>query len=161
MLAGAGDLFEIESSKLLLSHAKAGSVQLSPLSVAYAEQMIRDHSRLTAKMQMALMRLAGPQSPLLQPQLTGTPFEGMMARLSATPVERLERVYLLQQLKAHRLALGLHSRFAVEGDNRVLRQLAMGATPVVQQHLNEVEQLLGLESPNNAGLGVLMRLAQM
>jgi putative membrane protein len=140
-LAGASDLFELTSSKAILSSQPSRSV------AAFARQMIRDHTMMSQKQLLTMLKFgivtASGQPPL--PKLTQKhrlQVEQLLAAAASQPQPALECLYLQQQVLAHQEGLQLHSSYAENGPNPVLRQLATAAAPIVQQHLLEAQQLL-------------------
>jgi putative membrane protein len=86
-MAGASDLFEIQSSQLALSRAQR------PETRAYAQMLIQHHNQ-TTNATMAAARASGmmPPPPMLMPMQ-----QRMMAELQRTSGAGFDRVYLTQQ----------------------------------------------------------------
>lgn len=131
-MAAAGDLFEIQSAQIALQRAEAPAVR------DFAQMMVADHGNTTRQLAAAAQRVAiGPLAPALLPAQAR-----MLDRLRAAGSgAAFERVYLDQQVEAHRIALALHSNYAANGDTPELRTVAAAAVPVVQAHLDRVRQL--------------------
>ena len=132
MFAGAGDLYEIESSRVVLeTTANAGLRQ-------FAEMMVTHHSK-TAEDAAAAARAAGLQPP---PPMLDAPKAAMVEALRGfTGVER-DRLYLVQQQMAHKEGLGLQKTYAESGDTPQLRAAAAAAIPIVERHLAALERLM-------------------
>jgi putative membrane protein len=130
-MAAASDLYEIQSSQLARTRARAPAVR------DFAQMMIADHTNTTQQLMMAA-RAAGmpPMTPALLPMQ-----QQMLDQLRAAPAGNFDRVYLDQQVQAHQMALALHSNYAQNGDAPPLRQVAGAAAPIVQQHFDRVRQL--------------------
>lgn len=129
--AAAGDLYEIESSRLALEKVQDPQVQ------SFAQMMIDHHQtttqQLTAAAQQAGLSTGQPQlSPLQQQQ---------MDALRAAQGEEFASTYLSQQREAHQMALQLHQTYAQQGDNPALKATASKAVPIIQQHISRLEQL--------------------
>ena len=133
-MAGASDLFEIQSSQLALSRAQR------PETRAYAQMLIQHHNQ-TTNATMAAARASGmmPPPPMLMPMQ-----QRMMAELQRTSGAGFDRVYLTQQVPAHEMALALHTNYSQAGDTPALRQTAATAVPLVQQHLDEARRMRGM-----------------
>ncbi|NJC32951.1 putative membrane protein [Sphingomonas jejuensis] len=130
-MAGASDLYEIQSSQLALEKSRNEDVR------RYAQMMITHH-RQTTEQVTAAAREAGltPRPPVLNPEQRAN--VAALRRLSGAG---FDRTYLTQQVRAHEQALALHSTYADRGDQPALRRAAAGARPIVQQHLDEVRTL--------------------
>ena len=131
-MAGASDLYEIESSRLALEKSQNSTVQ------QFARKMIAQHTQTTAKVTNAA-RTAGltPDQPKLMPMQ-----EDMMAELRRAPAgEAFDRTYIAQQRRAHDMALALHSGFAETGLPLPLRQVAQDAVPVVEEHIRALRTM--------------------
>ena len=129
-LAGASDMFEIQSSQLALSRAQDASVR------QFAQTMI-DHHTQTSQQLIAAARAAGltPEPRLMPMQVQ------MMEQLEAASGAAFEQLYMDQQVQAHEMAVALHSNYAEAGDTTALRTVARAAVPIVTQHLQRARQL--------------------
>lgn len=131
-MAGASDLYEIQSSQIALQKSQSDSVK------RFAQMMIDQHTMTTQQVTTAAQSagLTPPPPTLLPPQ------QKMIAQLqSASSGAAFDRLYLSQQRTAHQLALKLHSNYAKNGDTPALKQAASGAVPVVQSHIDELKTL--------------------
>ncbi|WP_413061654.1 DUF4142 domain-containing protein [Sphingomonas carotinifaciens] len=129
--AGRSDLYEINSSQVVLEKSQ------NPAIRRYADMMIKHHQKTTAAT-LAAATKAGltPPPPALDPGATASINELQLA--SAGDVDRL---YLAQQVPAHRAALDLHQGYGSGGDQAPLRATAKKAVPIVRQHLAEAERM--------------------
>ncbi len=132
MFAGAGDLYEIESSRLVLETTQ------NPALRTFAQMLIDHHTRLSADTAAAAERAGVSPAP---PMLDG-PKAAMIAALGQYGGVERDRLYLVQQQMAHKEALGLHKTYADTGDTPALRTAAQAAVPVVTRHLAEIERLM-------------------
>jgi putative membrane protein len=132
-MAGASDLYEIESSQLALSRAQRPEVR------QFAQMLIQDHTNSTQQV-VAAATAAGyaPPPPQLMPM-----HADMLRQLQNASGGAFERLYLTQQIPAHENALRLHQNYAANGDTPALRTVAAAIVPVVQGHLSRVRQLRG------------------
>jgi putative membrane protein len=130
-MAGASDLFEIQSSQLALSRSQNQAVR------QYAQMLITHHTQTTQQV-AAAAQASGitPPPPMLLPMQ-----QRMMDQLRAASAGNFDRVYLTQQVPAHEMALALHSNYARSGDTPALRAVAAGAVPIVQQHLDGARRM--------------------
>jgi len=130
--AGAGDVFEITSSMVLLNKSSNPQVR------NYASMLIDHHTR-TTNLALANAKAAGimPPPPELSPMQ-----KSMIGQLHAANPAAIDRLYLQQQVPAHQQALALQSGYARSGDAPSLRQTAQGAVPIVQAHLDQARQML-------------------
>lgn len=132
MFAGAGDLYEIESSRLVLE------TTANPGLRRFAQMMVEHHTK-TTRDAAAAARAAGlePAPPMLD-----APKAAMVEALHGfTGVER-DRLYLTQQQMAHKEALGLQKTYAETGDTAQLRAAARATIPIIEAHLAELDRLM-------------------
>jgi putative membrane protein len=132
-MAGSSDMYEIESSRLALARAPSPGVK------QFAQMMI-DHHTMTTQQVTQAARAAGmnPPPPMLLP-----PQRAMLDELQPLNDSAFERMYLQQQRMAHRMALALHQNYAANGDTAQLRQTAATAVPIIQRHIDQLQNLPG------------------
>jgi putative membrane protein len=129
--AGAGDMYEIQSSKLVLASTK------NPDLKRFASQMVADHSKSTADIKAAAKRShITPKAPILDADQ-----QSMLKELRVAAGPARDAAYVTQQKTAHSQALALHQGYAATGDKPALKQIAARIVPVVQHH---VEMLNGM-----------------
>ena len=129
--AGAGDLYEIQSSELVLETTQNADIR------RFAEMMVQHHTKTMQDAASAAMR-AGmtPPDPMLD-----APKTAMLASLAMYGGVERDRLYLTQQMMAHKEALGLMKTYAETGDTPELKAAAMATVPIIQSHLTMVERL--------------------
>jgi len=130
--SGAGDVFEITSSMILLQKSQNPQVR------AFASGLIGDHTMLS-NTALATAKGAGvmPPPPELSPMQ-----KSMIGQLMSASPASIDRVYLQQQVPAHQQALAINTGYSRSGDVPQLRSAATGAVPHIQQHLTNAQQLL-------------------
>ena len=132
--AGASDLFEKTSSKLVLTSAK------NPKIRDFAQMMIKDHTQSTADVKAAASADGlKPGAPKLMPDQAK-----MIADLKAAKPADREKLYATQQVTAHGNTLDLMQAYADGGDKPHLKGVAGKIVPVVQTHLTEAKSLAAM-----------------
>lgn len=133
--AGAGDLWEIESSKALL--AKSGRDDVK----AFAQMMIDNHGESTAKVKAAAetASVAVPRAALDADQ------QRMLDEIKAADAATIDAVYIRHQQAAHDAALALHRSYATGGDTPSLKAAAGEIVPVIEKHIAELKKLAQAE----------------
>ncbi len=123
-MAGAGDQYEIRSSKLLLTSTKNADLK------TFANMMIKDHMNSTAMVKSAAMK-AGmhPKPPMLDAD-----GKDMMSKLKMAKGTDRDALYVSQQKMAHEKALALHQDEGSTGTTDSFKMAANNIVPVVQQH---------------------------
>jgi putative membrane protein len=123
--AGASDLYERQSSQLVLQTTKNDKVR------SFATMMLKDHANSTAMVKTAATQ-AGvkPTPPMLTPSQ-----QKMIADLRAQTGTARDTAYISQQKQAHEQALALHTGYARSGDAAPLKAVAAKIAPVVDHHL--------------------------
>lgn len=131
MFAGAGDLYEIQSSQLVLETTQNPDIR------RFAQMMIDHHTKTTADASAAAMR-AGitAAAPMLD-----APKMAMLASLGRFEGMERDHLYLSQQMMAHKEALGLMKTYADTGETPELKAAAQATIPIIQSHLSMVERL--------------------
>ena len=131
MFAGAGDLYEVESSRLVLETTR--NVDLR----RFAEMMVQHHTKTMQDAAAAAQR-AGltPPAPMLD-----APKTAMLNGLRMYEGVERDRLYLTQQMMAHKEALGLMKTYAETGETPELKAAAQATVPIVQSHLTMLERL--------------------
>jgi putative membrane protein len=129
--AGASDLYEIESSRIALSRAARPDVR------EMARMLVADHTRSSEQV-MAAARADGlrPAPPRLEPR-----HRAMIRQLQRARGPGFDRLYLSQQVPAHREALTLHRNYSRLGRGDDLRRAAAAIAPVVEGHLAHARRL--------------------
>jgi putative membrane protein len=131
-MAGASDMFEIQSSQIALQKSQRADVR-------NFAQMLIQHHQMTTQQLMAAAQAAGmsPPPPMLMPM-----HRRMIAELQAASGSQFDMLFVRQQVPAHEMALALHSNYADNGDTPALQQAARGAVPLVTQHLNMARSMM-------------------
>lgn len=123
--AGAGDLYEIQSSQIVLQSTT------DPMVRAFAQGMVRDHTKSTAMVTAAATksRVAVPLPQLMPLQAE------LIAELQAENGPSRDAAYIAQQKAAHQQALNVQKAYAMEGTAPALKGAAAKIVPVVQGHI--------------------------
>ena len=130
-MAGASDLYEIQSSQAVLQTTQDPDVR------RFAQMMVEHHTQTTATV-MAAARAAdlAPPPPALDARQ-----QAMIQQLQQARGQDRDTLYLRQQVTAHEMALALHTNYATSGDTPQLMAAAGTARPIVARHLEEVRGL--------------------
>ncbi len=129
--AAQSDQFEILEAQTVLTQSK------DPRVLAFAQQMIRDHTATSQALRQATAS-AGLKSP---PMAMGDDQAHMLGALQSLRGPDFDKAYVKQQAFAHRSALLVEQNYASSGDNPSLRQVASAATPAIGSHLAMAEQM--------------------
>lgn len=129
--AGAGDLWEIESSKAVLAKTKRDDVK------SFANMMIDNHGKSTAKVKAA----AAAASIEVTPPMLDAEQQRMLDEVKNADAATVDAVYLRNQKAAHDSALALHRGYATNGDTDSLKKAAGEIAPVVEEHIAALTKL--------------------
>lgn len=131
--AGAGDLFEEESSRAILKTTQ------DPQIKSFARMMIADHEQSAAILKKAA-RVAdlNVTPPALRPDQ-----QQSLDAIKAAKGKDADHAYLGAQRDAHAAALNLHRTYAANGDTPQLKAAAARIVPVVEQHIAMLDTLGG------------------
>lgn len=130
MKAGASDMFEIESSKLVTDSS-------DPQIASFANQMITDHTKSTSDV-MAAAQADGVTAP---PPMMTPKQKAMIDSLKATNGKKRDLLYKKDQIAAHTETLAFQKEYAMSGDKPNLKSTAGTIVPVVQSHLAMVKDM--------------------
>ena len=126
--AASIDLFEIQSSQMVLSRSRHVANR------EFAEMMIRAHNGTSAQLSMAGRRLNLLPSATMQPR-----HEAMLAELSSSA--NFDATFRRMQIAVHEEALRLHSNYAERGASPTLRPVAANAVPIIRRHLRLLDSM--------------------
>jgi len=130
-MAGASDMFEIESSKAVNETTKSAGIK------SFAQMMISGHTDSTAKVKAAAKEAGMTVAP---PKLSSAQ-QAMLDQIKAAPAASRNGLYLRHQATAHAEALSLHQGYASSGDSMPLKKAAGEIAPVVQRHIAELGKI--------------------
>ncbi len=125
MKAGASDMFETESSKLVTGSA-------NPKVASFAAMMIADHGKSTSDVTTAA---SADGLSAMTPKLTAKQ-AAMVASLKKASGAARDAMYTKQQIAAHGETLMFQKQYAKTGDKPHLKDTAGMIVPVVEKHLD-------------------------
>ena len=129
--AAQSDQFEIQEALTVLTQSTDPQVR------GFAQQMIREHDRLSGDLLQATSR-AGLKPP---PMGLGDDQAKLLGALQSLTGAELDKTYAQHQALAHRSTLVVDRQYAATGDVPGLKQLASSAASVVAAHLAMAEQM--------------------
>lgn len=139
--AGAGDSWELASSKSVLAKTK------NPVVKKFAQMMVDHHTRGTEKLMAAAkagnVEAGPPQMDAMQ--------QSMLDDINNAGASDMDAMYLKHQQTAHNAALALHQNFAANGMNESLKKTASETVGVVKSHISELQKLSAASARNNMG----------
>lgn len=131
--AAASDLFEIESAQAALARAQRPDVR------AYAEMLLRDHTRSSVALAEAARRGGFvPAAGILDSSQ-----QVMLNQLQNSGTGTADALYVSQKIDAHARAYALHRNYGLSGDSVELREHATMIAPIVREHQAAAERLRG------------------
>jgi putative membrane protein len=128
--AGSGDAYEIQSSQTVLQTTQDPKIR------SFAQMMIQDHTKSTAKLRAAALTAKIRAKPTLMPA-----HAEMIAQLKAESGTARDQAYIAQQKQAHQQALTVHKSYAEGGKNMALKMVATSVVPVVQHHIEMLKTM--------------------
>lgn len=138
MAAGMSDLYEITSSQVALQKSQ------NPAIKTFATMLIKHHQMTTiATMKAAKKSGLTPTPPVMDAGTTAS-----VSELRTASAADFDRLYIGQQIPAHKAALDLHQGYATGGDQAPLRTTATAAIPVVKQHIAAATKLQSAKKMN-------------
>lgn len=130
--AAMSDMFEVQSSNIALKRSKNADVK------AFAEMMIKAHTKTTAELKAAIKESGQPIRP--PSALSGHPADELIALLKVD-IKDFDKKYIDDQVTGHEHALDLMARYAKDGDVPAVKAFAAKTGPVVQTHLDKAKAI--------------------
>ena len=118
--AAVSGLYEIEAGRIAAEKAKDPDVRAS------GQRMVTDHSKADQELRQA----AGV---LQLPMATDAAHEALLKALRDAG-DDFDKIYVQQQIDAHREAVELFTQFSTTGPNGTFRAFAAKTLPVLQMH---------------------------
>jgi putative membrane protein len=127
----AGNLFEIESSKLARDRSKSDRVK------AFADRMIEDHGAAAIKFKQAVSdaNLTAP------PEKLDAKHQAVFDDLKAKDAGTFDKAYIDAQYTAHVETIDLFKAYIRGGDHWRMRQFADELLPTLHAHLDHVKKM--------------------
>jgi putative membrane protein len=129
--AGVANLFEVETSALAAARSKDADI------TAFAQQMVEDHSKAGAELQMAAKKQGLP--PL--PDKLDAAKQAQYQQLDKATGVAFDQLYVKLQTEAHVEAVALFSGYADKGPAGPLRDFAVANLPMLKVHYAMVQVL--------------------
>lgn len=126
------NLFEIQSSQVALTKSNTPAVR------AYAQMLIDHHTTAQNQVNTLAAARAVPLPKTLPPEL-----QLKVTTLGDLNAASFDAAFLQEQVLAHQLTLSLIQNERTAGKDTAVVALADQLSPVIQQHLQEAQTLLG------------------
>jgi len=130
--AALTDMYEVQAGQLATMRAKAMDVK------NFGQKMADDHTKSTSELKGILIKSAPNFMP---PTQLDARREGLLNDLKGAKDEDFEGRYIAQAINAHNEALILMRGYAKDGDNPDIKDFAAKVQPVVQMHLDMINDI--------------------
>lgn len=130
--AAAGDMFEIESSKLVVERSQDSATK------SFAQQMIADHTKTSDELKTLV---TGGKVKATIPAAMSSSQQSMLDDLKKLNGDDFTKQYHADQQDAHKDAVDLFKRYGDEGDNADLKAWAAKTRPALEHHLKMATDL--------------------
>jgi putative membrane protein len=131
-MAGSSNTFEIESSTLAKETSQNQEV------IAFADQMIADHTKAAQEM-MAAAEADG----VTPPADLDEKHQAMMDSLDGLEEAEFDQAYIAAQVQAHDEAVALFESYSTNGPEGALKEFATKTLPTLKMHQEHVHGLAG------------------
>lgn len=111
----------------------------NPAVKAFAQRLIRDHTRLRSEGKQLTMRLGMTPQPPADDPVQELNSRTMQALQSAAKGTTFDSTFMSSQVASHKATLGLLSTVQSSATNNQLRLMARKAQPVIQSHLDSAQ----------------------
>lgn len=133
-LAAEAGLYEIKAAEIALRRTRRDDIR------AFAEQMLKDHKDIAAKLGSFLGGMERPNSP---PEKLDKLQQTLIDDLEGASDEDFDHRYLSQQIATHDTAITLFKSYHKHGDDEGLKNLAGLGLPVLERHRATAKTLAG------------------
>jgi predicted outer membrane protein len=130
--AAAGNRFEIVTGQLAQQRAQSDAVK------ALGAMFVTDHTAALQQVTQVAATLGISLPAGLDPMQ-----QAIVNRLQTLSGAEFDAAWVQAQILAHRMALRLHLRAAIRGENDAVRTLGQNALPVITKHLGELLDIAG------------------
>jgi putative membrane protein len=130
--AAMSDLYEVEAGKIASEKGQSEAVK------EFGRHMVEAHGRTSEELTGIVQ--AEKLNVELPTKLSKKRRKLIDALNNAKP-EDFDKIYAMQQVKAHERAVKLFDEYAEEGDNAALKQFAANTLPTIKQHREQAEKL--------------------
>ncbi len=125
--ASQSDMYEIQAAQIAEKRSKTPDIK------AFAKMMVKDHTATSAA--MAPLAKAAGQTPA---DKLDDRRQGFIDHLNQASDADFDKVYVDQQVAAHKEALDLMNGYAKDGSDAGLKDAAGKTAPKVQMHLDKI-----------------------
>ncbi|MFL9455038.1 MULTISPECIES: DUF4142 domain-containing protein [Nostocales] len=140
--AGQSDQFEIQTSQLALQRAKSPEVK------KYAQQMINEHKNSTQQ-----LRKISQQKGYKLPTSVGDANRSLLTQVTNATGTNFDQAYMQAQVAAHRKTLANYQNYISNGTDAELKAFANKIAPVVANHLNMAQSMVGNSGDSGSSSG--------
>jgi len=128
--AAIGGMYEVQAGELAQDKAQRDDVKQA------AQTIVTDHEKANDELKSVL----GENASAL-PTSLDRKHARMIDQLQRASGQQFDRLFIQQQLQAHREAISLFRNYARRGDNPELKQFAQETLPTLEHHLQMVQEL--------------------
>ncbi|MBS0363241.1 MAG: DUF4142 domain-containing protein [Proteobacteria bacterium] len=130
--ASQSDMYEVQAAQIAEKRSKNKAIQ------DFAKMMVKDHAKSTSLLKPAAA--AAKQTPA---DKLDNRRQGFIDHLNSASDADFDKVYVDQQVAAHKEALDLMQGYAKDGSDAGLKGVAANIAPTVQMHLDKIQQIQG------------------
>jgi putative membrane protein len=124
-LLAMADMYEIQASEMAVGRSQRGDVK------DFAQQMIKDHKKMTEELKSMLGSMNEPST---LPDKPNALFQVLLDDLKGASDKDFDQRYIAQQQEAHDVAIALAEHYRDHGDNSALKELCKLALPLLNRH---------------------------
>lgn len=129
--AAVANMFELESSNVALKNTSNGRV------IAFAQQMIIDHTKAASELKSTL----GKSGDVKAPDELDNEHTASLNALKSKKDADFDKAYIEDQKKAHDEAVDLFTDYSTNGDNAQLKAFAAKMLPILKSHQKHADTL--------------------
>ncbi|MBL0320326.1 MAG: DUF4142 domain-containing protein [Alphaproteobacteria bacterium] len=131
--ASVANEFEMEAGKITLEKSQDAEIK------NFAQRMIDDHTKTAHKLTEALHN--SKKSHAQATDKLDEKHQKIIKELEGTSGEEYEKLYIKEQIKAHKEAVSLFTDYSRNGEDPVLKEFATETLPTLSEHLKHAKAL--------------------
>ena len=130
--AAMSDLYEVEAGKMASEKGRSEAVK------EFGRHMVEAHSKTREELKGIVQ---AEKLDVMPPAKLNKKRQKRIDALNSAKPEDFDKIYVMQQVKAHERAVKLFDEYAEDGDNAALKQFAANMLPTIKQHREQAEKL--------------------
>ena len=130
--AAMSDIYEVQAGKVAADKAQSDAVK------QFGQQMVDAHTKTTDEL-MGIVKSKNIKVDV--PTKLDSEHQKLIDDLNSASAKDFDKTYASQQVDAHQNAVKLFKKYAEDGDDPDVKQIAAKTPPAIEHHLDEAKKL--------------------